>query len=761
MMSLHTPSPEVVLGEGRGGGGRNRWRGARERDRLHARFQIQERMRAASNDSCTTTAPAHRHHDDPMMIAVVVTTSNNNNVTTTSRPPPQDPTFAPPSPSVDTRMTTTATATATTDITNDDDSLLSFLHDESSIALLQEALQRIGKNNVSFFSLSCLNQHRHLFNRPFPAQDVLWWWTPAGEDDVGSNGTDTPPPRRRLVSEPQLLSRWGAERLKTFKDDFIPTLSTCTLLEWIVWTERDSILPAVLLGGMDVTQHGQTTKSTIMSGTSMKRRQLDIGKRFFQLQAPYSLKAYLVQRVHALRMNTLIHRREDGEETVCPACQEKTPVDGALQFETCGHVLCTDCVWIDIVDHCVSRLDRHDIFVCPLCDDQDRTTTVLAPPPPNETPLGNQAAAQMRRVETMAKFNALPAAVDQSGRKKVKTKKSRPLCSNWACAINAGSTQPIRMEKFFKALDTIQSAASYNFVYQYLQVGVDVDARDGEYGATGLWMAVWKNNVRLVGLLLDYGSDPNATAHGDLSCVRLARTLGHVDILDMLLQMGGHDEDDDDYVTASVADFNSSVLPNFYHDTLIDVRTDHAGAGSYIFDDFLRHATIDALTRLRERIPIAPSIKTAEKMCSIRSYFCDALGFVVNPLSNLLVQAFGTTNVKVFPYMRFLYYKDAGAELAPHVDLSRADSDTGLRSTHSFLLYLTTCDAGGETALLQGLPLGERNIILAKVQPVRGRLLIFPHQCPHEGFAVIDVPKLLIRGEVYIPEGCEPTRRNR
>jgi hypothetical protein len=38
---------------------------------------------------------------------------------------------------------------------------------------------------------------------------------------------------------------------------------------------------------------------------------------------------------------------------------------------------------------------------------------------------------------------------------------------------------------------------------------------------------------------------------------------------------------------------------------------------------------------------------------------------------------------------------------------------------------------------------------LASVQPRRGRLLVFPHACPHAGLAVQAAPKLLLRGELY------------
>ena len=46
--------------------------------------------------------------------------------------------------------------------------------------------------------------------------------------------------------------------------------------------------------------------------------------------------------------------------------------------------------------------------------------------------------------------------------------------------------------------------------------------------------------------------------------------------------------------------------------------------------------------------------------------------------------------------------------------------------------------------------------VLAAVAPARGRLLLFPHACPHAGAAVAVVPKLFLRGELrWNPTGEE------
>ena len=36
-----------------------------------------------------------------------------------------------------------------------------------------------------------------------------------------------------------------------------------------------------------------------------------------------------------------------------------------------------------------------------------------------------------------------------------------------------------------------------------------------------------------------------------------------------------------------------------------------------------------------------------------------------------------------------------------------------------------------------------------EVKPLRGRLLVFPHECPHAGRPVIDTNKLVLRGELW------------
>ena len=247
---------------------------------------------------------------------------------------------------------------------------------------------------------------------------------------------------------------------------------------------------------------------------------------------------------------------------------------------------------------------------------------------------------------------------------------------------------------------------------------------------------------------------------------------------------------------------------------------------------------------------------TAEKdkdqaACSDRALFADTTGsHAVRILSEVLrhyrhqVPNAVVPCRSVLPAMRFLRYQEDGGSSPPHVDLTKTagtrsypwhgeessepkvdaivadvekeswereegegegegegeeEKEGGAvqvplqRSSHTFILYLTTCAEGGETALLRQVPSrfvakkvrgqtgkeeeagvateeeGQEgakagvetdevydevaNTIVA-VQPIRGRLLFFPHNHPHEGRPVV-VPvgsgkqKLLLRGEMF------------
>ena len=199
--------------------------------------------------------------------------------------------------------------------------------------------------------------------------------------------------------------------------------------------------------------------------------------------------------------------------------------------------------------------------------------------------------------------------------------------------------------------------------------------------------------------------------------------------------------------------------------------------------------------------------RTRADTCADRAHFCDVEGWARRAIV-AAARAGGMRANGAHPQMRVLRYDAPGGIMAPHVDLSKLvhpqdvawtkaeqeekrrdggdvrmsvasqdrdedgdedgdgddaevldedDAEVGseVGSTHTFILYLVTCASGGETALLADarVPSGAEGAAgaeaLADVQPVRGRLLVFPHDCPHAGRPVADAPKVVVRGELW------------
>lgn len=205
--------------------------------------------------------------------------------------------------------------------------------------------------------------------------------------------------------------------------------------------------------------------------------------------------------------------------------------------------------------------------------------------------------------------------------------------------------------------------------------------------------------------------------------------------------------------------------------------------GAYCIDNAFSQSFLNDLLDIFHSIPIAPSTKPE---CASRSYFCDISGNICEEIASVVRQALISifsvhqqqqqqhhhphlqSNsfspwVKLFPQMRFLHYSVDGSSLDPHVDLSRVDvtSKEEMKSTHTTILYLTDCNHGGGTALLRHLRKVDvssnaydsqcNRAAVATVCPRYGRLLVFPHNCPHEGLPIYaSAPKILLRGEISI-----------
>lgn len=321
-----------------------------------------------------------------------------------------------------------------------------------------------------------------------------------------------------------------------------------------------------------------------------------------------------------------------------------------------------------------------------------------------------------------------------------------------------------------------------------LEAGTDLGDVD-DYGQTPLFVAAWRGHARVVELLLHWGADPATACNGNILPVAAAASCGHEAVLQLITN-----------ARASTFVPSPSPFPWCQQTDGACVRLVHlpiaaccSGRACYI-DGAFPEGFLRRLEDLWSVLPHAakeaegyPRVTAQARARSLghgtqrgdrslkdaaprRSYYCDAEGWITRELAAGLRRASGISRSMfdglmpqveegggdafapcevAYAHVRFLHYAEAGGYLAPHIDLSRTDIVTGKRSSHTFLLYLKGASeglAGGETVLLERVH--AESPATATVAPLRGRLLLFPHECPHKAMPVEEPPKLLLRGEM-------------
>jgi hypothetical protein len=586
--------------------------------------------------------------------------------------------------------------------------------------VIQQLLQRIIDNDRSFFSLKNLQETQSLLSSPIPT-GLLW------DDDDALWGAD------------KLLSWHGVEGVEKL-ELFLRDRDTIMPMEYAVIFQRYHIVGSLLLGGINPCLRGS------LKGYGQDEEGEgalhDLGtlllQRFFE-PIPLTLSGYIAKRSFDARYAAW---RETNHDEPCSRCSRSIPPSSRLSFSPeCDHMICETCFW----EHTLQRLDQSegDIVACPACC-RDQSSDAL---PDGTSPPVDANTCRQRFENTQKQFYQLPKNREEllrSDRKKAKKNGRFILSSTWSEAVVPflGVSQETRTDRFFNFVE----AGSFYQVRGCLDAGIDIGLSN-QYGQTALYSAAWRGHSRIVRILLEHGADPLASANEGSYPMDAARASGYSPIVELLEQYGG--------AHCCGVGTGSLSLPNrpLGLQVLIPLAEDHSGAGSYSIDGILDEATAEALVGLWSGLPMADSKKKAGP-CSERRYFCDVRGWIVSLLRRAVLSVAETDEgVVVLPFMRFLCYKESGTILAPHVDLARVDLETGRRSTHTFLLYVTECVHGGATTLLESLSGDGRNQKLARVMPKRGRLLLFPHACPHEGEEVVDTPKLLVRGEVILPGG--------
>jgi hypothetical protein len=588
--------------------------------------------------------------------------------------------------------------------------------------VIRSILWRIVEGDRAFFSLPYMEENAQLLVTPF-ATSFLW--------EEHENGV--------LIGEQKLLSWFGKEGVEGL-EEYVRDLETFTIMEYAVWLRRYYILGSLLLGGVNPCLRGVLQEAAADDQqVELQNTGARVLRRFFD-SVPLTLSSYIVKRVADMRRAAWKARCDRS----CGICQRKVPHSLQLCFGSpCHHFCCEQCIWDDVITNLDER--KGDVVLCPVCEASPTACSLDCSDESSE----RMVTPSVRRQTSLDKYLALPLDANElkcSKGKRSKTNEKNIICSSWSQAVipSLGLTQDVRRDKFFVHVEK----GAYHYVIGCLDAGIDVNHQN-DYGQTALFVAAWRGHVRLVQLLLDYGSDPNRNANGGLTVLGVAKANEHSEIIELLYPL----------TDATAA---GTLRPSFCQvspmsspatvTTLIDPAIDHAGAGSYLIDNAVQNETLDCLLELWKDLPIEQNPKKKSAPCSVRRYFCDTERWISSALSKCVASTLQRQpgEVSVLPHMRFLHYSEQGAVLPPHVDLCRVDASSGERSTHSFLLYLTDCEQGGSTTLLEALTGEGRNTVFARVAPKRGRLLLFPHNCPHEGEEVVDAPKILIRGEAIL-----------
>ena len=561
----------------------------------------------------------------------------------------------------------------------------------------------------------------------------------------------------------EALQQLGSRVLKRFMDGFPLPLATY-ILKRAVDFRREAFRHRRRQGTASTDNRScSMCENPIPLNLEMREALQQLGSRVlkrFMDGFPLPLATYILKRVVDFRREAFRQRLCQGTDSTdnrsCSMCETPIPLNLELCIDMCHHMICEACFWKDILKNVDHRGELADVVICPICGLGSSEAETIVTAPKNVDGKRKLDNCKKRCQESLQKFLSLPKdrkALMQTTKRRSKRPESDHIAPCWNDAVknSLGLTQDVRKDKFFLNVDR----QAIHFVGGCLEAGVDVNWTN-DYGQTALYLACWKGTVPLVTMLLEYGADPNINANDGSSAYTIAETCGHADIVDCFNAMEdvSFDSASSLHPLANLLD-DGVLLPSKSMEmtTLISRNLDHPGAGSYTIDNVLSDDAIETILGLWRRLPIDLShTKKAAGTCSIRSYYCDAEKYIQNLLESMIRKAglsTATSPAVIFPHMRFLHYADAGVELAPHVDLFHTDSN-GRQSTHSFLLYLADCKEGGETRLLRSLAGEGRFDALAKVSPRRGRLLLFPHLCPHEGSEVISAPKILLRGEVRL-----------
>lgn len=537
-----------------------------------------------------------------------------------------------------------------------------------------------------------------------------------------------------------------------------------TLLTLASLYGRVSIVGKLLRCGADPTVRGRN-QMICKNDVTISVLQIIADEMFPATYAAWAVRCTTEMRLHASvreNLNMSVERCQMCENLFTKSLLLSWRYKDSKEMHESGHHrFCEECWW----NFWSSTVYGYEQICCPICFEpwpmeKDSCQNSNWYIPDKETKIKDRCLTQnyrQRKEDSLQRFLDLPETVIELKKSPKKISLKDRYDKTWREYMkrSQGKTKDVRIDKFLSAV----SKGAVRYVLGCLEAGVDVDVCN-EYGQSSLFIAAWKGFFDIVDVLLQFGANVFTKQNGGMQINEVARANGHRKVAQIVEERMKMESINGLQCQKEKVNFSleaNSILSSTREaevKVLIDASVhNHPGAGSVIIDYSIPNLLIEKLLALSKSLPADKGKKIAKgtsDLCSIRSYYCDTEGFLINAIrkniSPALIGGNPNDSVDVFPHMRFLSYFHQGSKLSRHIDLCRVD-DSGQRSTHSFLLYLSDCTEGGETILFDNLTSDDNAV---RVKPRKGRLLLFPHKCPHEGNIVVTTPKVLIRGEAMI-----------